>query len=278
MTGTTSRLVLGGHSFIHQLGSDPGLTRSQHEALVSACLNAGITCFDTTYQPERVALGRALETLGRRSEATVIVWNFFREFGPNDDVGRPDYYRPHHLQQMRDELRTDQIDALVVHGMGDEGENRRQEELASTWKESGTVSRLGTWHPGENAAEAFGETNPYDFMVRPMNVSTSDAGPAFSASKELGWETFACSPFLRGWELDARLKRVSAQSEISPDVVRARLADHMLRHSLFAPNVDRLIVAMRQTEWVDANLRSELRGPLSSKERAWLLTTEPATA
>ena len=52
--------------------------------------------------------------------------------------------------------------------------------------------------------------------------------------------------------------------------LRAKLADHMLRYSLFQPNVDRLIVSMRKAEWVQANVASWLSGPLSGKERAWL--------
>ena len=52
-------LVLGGHSFIQQLGNDPGLSEADQTRLVESCLNRGIRWFDTTYQPERIALGRA---------------------------------------------------------------------------------------------------------------------------------------------------------------------------------------------------------------------------
>lgn len=44
----------------------------------------------------------------------------------------------------------------------------------------------------------------------------------------------------------------------------------MLRHSLLAPNVDRLIVAIRRVEWVAANLRNAAAGPLTAQERQWL--------
>ena len=52
---------------------------------------------------------------------------------------------------------------------------------------------------------------------------------------------------------------------------RAHVADLMLRYSLFSPEVDRLIVAMRKPEWVTPNAESARRGPLSDEERVWLL-------
>ena len=73
----TVPLVLGGHSFIQQLGNDPAPDVDEQIEIVSTCLDAGITWFDTTYQPERVALGTVLKALGRRDEATIIAWNFF---------------------------------------------------------------------------------------------------------------------------------------------------------------------------------------------------------
>ena len=39
-------LVLGGHSFIRQLGNDPALNAGQCAELVAACLDCGITWFD----------------------------------------------------------------------------------------------------------------------------------------------------------------------------------------------------------------------------------------
>jgi len=265
---TGSRLVLGGHSFIGQLGSDPIASAEEQVAVVKACLDAGITWFDTTYLPERVALGRALEQLGRRREATIIAWNFFVDFGPADNVGSPACYQPHHIRQMLDELRTDHIDCLVVHGMGNAVEDRRQEELAVRWKEQGLVRRLGTWHPGADAEKVFGSLSPYSFMVRPYNVTTADAAPAFAACKRLGWETLACSPFVRGWELEKRVEQARSTGSEGPEEARARLADHMLRYALFAPNVDRLIVAMRRPQWVVRNVESGRRGPLSAAESA----------
>ena len=260
-------LVLGGHSFISQLGSDPAADPEAQTRIVQACLDAGIRWFDTTYQPERVALGRALHELGRRDEATIIAWNFFTDFGPGDDVGGPQAYRPDHMDLMLEQLRTDRIDRLVVHGVSDPHDNARQRALAVAWREAGLVGRLGAWHPGERAAEEYGRENPYSFMVRPYNVTTPDAAPAFAACKALGWETLACSPFVRGWELDKAVSEAAASASEAGAAVRAETADLMLRYSLFAPNVDRLIVAMRRPEWVALNVASWRRGPLSLAER-----------
>jgi hypothetical protein len=60
-------LILGGHSFINQLGNDPATSEQEKNAIVEACLNRGIRRFDTTYQPERIAVGKILERLGRRA-------------------------------------------------------------------------------------------------------------------------------------------------------------------------------------------------------------------
>ena len=267
---TATALVLGGHSFISQLGSDPVASGEQQAAIVQACLDGGIAWFDTTYQPERVALGKALERSGRRADATIIAWNFFTDFGPDEGVGGAAAYQPHHLQLMLDQLRTDTIDCLVVHGIGDAKEDARQLELAARWQQDGCVGRLGTWPPPANAAEVFGADGPYSFMVRPYNVNTRDAARAFAACKGLGWENLACSPFVRGWELDKLVERVRRREGGNADTIRSRLADHMLRYSVFAQYVDRLIVAMRKVEWVDANIESMRRGPLAPDEARWL--------
>jgi len=262
-------LVLGGHSFIQQLGNDPAPSAGEQTAIVAACLDAGIRWFDTTYQPERVALGATLKKLGRRDEATIIAWNFFSPFGPGDDVGPPDYYQPHHLQQMLDELATDRIDVLVVHPLQDERENERQLELAISWRKSGRVKALGLWAPDERCARVYATRNPYALMVRPFNVQTPEAPPIFAAAKQLGWRTLACSPFLRGWHLD---KLVKAAADID---AREKFADLLLRYSLFQPNVDRLIVSMRSAEWVERNAASVGRGALSEEELNRLMALTP---
>ena len=263
-------LVLGGHSFIRQLGNDPLPTADEQTAIVAACLDAGIRWFDTTYQPERVALGAALKRLGRRDEATLIAWNFFQTFKPEDDqVGPPDYYRPQHLDQMLAELCTDRIDVLVVHPLQDTSENERQLKLACAWRDSGRVKALGLWAPDERCAQTYATSNPYSFMVRPWNVLTPEAPPIFAAAKQLGWTTLACSPFLRGWHLD-KLVAAAVAAGLAEQDAREKLADLLLRYSLFQPNVDRLIVSIRKTEWIAKNAASVKRGKLSDDEQAWL--------
>jgi hypothetical protein len=252
--GMKNKLILGGHSFIAQLGSDPAPDEKTQDAIVSACLDSGITVFDTTYQPERVALGSALKRLGRRSEAELIAWNFFVSFGPNDPVSGHHAYEKQHLEQMLREFQTDHIEHLVVHPVTDKSEQARQEALAIEWLQSGVVGRLGTWMPGLDS-----ERGPYEFAVAPCNVTTTeDATGRFSIYKTIGWETIATSPFVRGWELE---KRIASLGESKSEV-----ADKMLRFSAFFPNVDRLIVSMRHPEWVAANCQSIARGPLSPSE------------
>jgi aryl-alcohol dehydrogenase-like predicted oxidoreductase len=267
----TSPLVLGGHSFIQQLGNDPPLDEAGQTRLVEACLDQGIRSFDTTYQPERIALGLALARLGRRSEASILAWNFFTDFGPGEDVGRPAHYQPHNIDLMLTQLRTDWIDHLVVHAMGDPERDLAQEQLAIQWRKQGKVRELGCWHPSEDVAAHHPGGGPYQFMVRPRNV-THDANTerAFAACKALNWRTVACSPFGRGWELD-RLVALASTDGLPAAEARSRLADHMLRHSLFGPNVDQLIVSIRRVDWVAASLASVASGPLAPADAQWLL-------
>ncbi|HNZ39400.1 MAG TPA: aldo/keto reductase [Candidatus Latescibacteria bacterium] len=266
-------LVLGGHSFIGQLGNEPRPSEDTQCAIVEACLDNGIRWFDTTHRPERVALGKALHRLQRRDEAVIIAWNFFDDVGikPEDGLDRAAPYQRHHIAEMLEQLQTSFIDCLVVHPVaGGDEVNAAQLELALEWQKSGYVGVLGTWEPGEDAVERFGPENPYDFMVRPLNMATPDAGPAFAAAKRLGWRTLAASPFVRGWHLDRLVAAARKSWRGSESDLRGRLADHMLRYSLFHPNVDRVITAMRRVEWVAANVESVHRGPLTASERQWL--------
>lgn len=259
--------ILGGHSFIQQLGNDPIASPDVQVKIVQACLDAGIRWFDTTYQPERIALGRALKQLGRRSEAVIIAWNFFVDFVPGESTGSHAPYEPQHIDLMLRQLQTDRIDCLVVHPVEDQARHQQQLELAIRWKEQGLVKRLGTWWPGTDVTQRYAQRNPYSFMVRPYNVTTADAPPVFAACKAVGWETCAASPFVRGWELDKMVKAAVERGEGTETELRPRLADRMLRYSLFAPNVDRVIVAMRRVEWVQRNVESYRRGPLKPHER-----------
>lgn len=266
-------LVLGGHSFISQLGNDAAPTPAEQIEIVAACLRNGITWFDTTYLPERVALGHALKVLRGRGKATIIAWNFFTEFDTDQGVGGAAYYQAHHIQQMLRELQTDVIDCLVVHPLDDAQRNVEQEALAQDWQAKGYVRQLGIWHP--NAEEMANSAHAralscYSFMVHPLNITTADAASAFAAARELGWQTLACSPYVRGWELERLVQRASKSEGVTIDVIRARLADAMLRFSLYQPAVDRLIVSMRKPEWVQRNAHSAQRGALSEAELLWL--------
>jgi aryl-alcohol dehydrogenase-like predicted oxidoreductase len=246
---TAASLVLGGHSFIEQLGTDPKPDEGLAAEIVAACLDSGITWFDTTYQPERVALGKALTRLGRRSEATILAWNFFAPFDGGDVVRGQEAYQPHHLRLMQDELQTDFIDVLVVHSVDNPTEHARQEALAQEWQASGAVGRIGTWWAGVDAT-----TGPYALSVYPCNPTVEDTQARFAHYKALGWETLGTSPFVRGWELEKRATE-SGRS-------KAEVADELLRWAAFHPNVDRLIVSMRRPEWIATNLESLARGPL----------------
>lgn len=266
-------LGLGGHTFIEALGNDPPLSHEAAVEVVETCLDAGVTLFDTTYTQERTGLGEALHDLGRRDEATVVAWNFFGPVHSN-----PVPYEEGHIDAILSELRVDYVDRLVVHPPYDRDEtataadHRRGLGLAQRWVEEGLVGELGTWYPGPDADVAYGRDNPYSFMVQPYNVDTDDAEASFAAAKRLDWETVAVSPFVRGWRLD---DMVAAAGEISDEPepeLRSRLSDHMLRYSLFRPNVDRLVVGMRKVEWVARNAESVERGPLSADEAEWLFS------
>jgi aryl-alcohol dehydrogenase-like predicted oxidoreductase len=254
-------LVLGGHSFIEQLGNDPAIGPEEAVALVSHCLDRGIAWFDTTYMPERVALGAALADLDRRDEATILAWNFFQEFGPGENVGEPAAYGDADLDRLCEELKTDHVDLLVVHPVEDPLEQRRQEELASSWVASGRVAELGAWAPPLDLFGRF-EDVPYSWVIAPFNPFTRRAHEVFEAARALGAKTMATSPFGRGWDLE----RLAAASGVPMRSAVAQISDLMLRFSLFDSGVDRLVVSMRRLEWVTANAASVAKGPLSPRE------------
>lgn len=265
-------LVLGGHSFISQMGNDRKPSEDAQVEIVDTCLDSGIRWFDTTYLPERRALGGVLNTLGRRAEATIMAWNFFKDFGDEDDEGKPELYQVHHIDEMLEQLQTDWIDVLVIRPLEYTKRNRSQEELIQNWQESKYVKRLGIWHPEPDAEETYLELNPYSAMVQSYNIASRGAVPAFSMAKRLGWETIACSPFIRGWKLDELVNRAvdrepGGQTE---GALRSKVAGLMFRFSLFGENVDRLIVSIRRYEWIERNIESYQRGALTEEEHSWL--------
>ena len=262
-----ARLVLGGHSFISQLGSDPAAPDEDQLAIVEACLDAGIRAFDTTYQPERIALGRILETLGRRDEARIFAWNFFTDFQPGERVGKDEAFQSHHMQLMLDQLRTSHVDCLVVVPQRDDGPDRRQLKLMTEWRRQGYARSLGLWIEDLPPTSPFRESGQLEVAVRPFNVTMgSPAVEDLAHFRRLGWETLATSPFFRGWELE-RILAAAGSRYGAPDPLRARLADLMLRHALYQSGADRVVVAMRQVTWIRANLESVARGLLAEEER-----------
>jgi aryl-alcohol dehydrogenase-like predicted oxidoreductase len=271
-------LVLGGHSFIAQLGSDPPASAQQQREIVASCLDQGIRWFDTTYQPERVALGNVLHALGRRDGARILAWNFFTDFAPEDSVGGPQYYRPGHIDVILEQLRTSFVDCLVVVPLDDAEENQRQVELATEWKRKGYARSLGLWIPDRATVDRYRDGGPFRLAIRPCNVTTDEAGPVFAACKACDWETLGTSPFVRGWELDKLVAAATARGDGDGETLRPVLADLMLRFSLFHRDVDRVIVAMRRPEWVGRNLASVARGPLTAKERRGLQRLRRLTA
>lgn len=249
-------LILGGHSFISQLGNDPRPSENEIDVLVSACLDHGIRHFDTTYRPERLALGASLARLRRRSEARLIAWNFFRDFDDSaSDPGGPEAYREEHLPALLADLRTDHLDELVVHRVNDPAADEIQESLALRWQTAGHVGRLGLWCPGPAFSHS-PSRSAYAFLVEPRNAFT----PAVAHSAPI--EIYGTSPFVRGWQLD----------RLAASLPRATVADLLLRHAAFHPPVTRLIVAMRRPAWIAPNLASLARGPLQSSEQATLTT------
>jgi aryl-alcohol dehydrogenase-like predicted oxidoreductase len=263
-------LILGGHTFISQLGNDPPASEQQQHLIVESCLNRGIRWFDTTYQPERVALGKVLHSLGRRDEATILAWNFFRDFAPDDPVGEPRCYSPGDIDTILEQLRTSYVDCLVVVPLDNPDKNRQQEELMLRWQKQGYVRSLGLWIQDPAIIEHYRNKNSFRFAIRPFNITTVDAAPVFAACKMSGWETLATSPFFRGWELDKMIAEASACGYGPVETLQPMLADLMLRFSLFRQGVDRVIVAMRKLDWISRNLESVSRGPLTGEEHLLL--------
>ncbi|MBT4496352.1 MAG: hypothetical protein HOC74_01445 [Gemmatimonadetes bacterium] len=267
-------LMLGGHSFVQQLGNDPIPDAGVVMEIVAACLDEGIRWFDTTFKPERIALGAALASLGRREEATVACWSHFGIFGPEDESDHSVPLEPHHLDIMQEDLQSDCVDAVVVHPSATRDCPEREPEqvaVATRWKEEGRIRMLGRFRPGSDPERVFGHDNPYDFQVQPHSVA-QDATDVFEACRKLGWLNIACTPFGRGWTLD---RIVDAEGRAGDAGFRAHVADLMLRSALYSPHVDRLMVAMRKPEWVRPNVESARRGSLSDEERIWLLDHLP---
>lgn len=263
-------LILGGHSFICQLGNDPPVSEQDQREIVGSCLDYGVRWFDTTYQPERIVLGNILRALGRRAEATIIAWNFFTDFSADDQPTGPEHYQPHHINIILEQLHTDYVDCLVIIPSNDAAENRRQVQLLIEWQRKGYVRFLGLWIHDAQTIEWFRSDNLFRLAMRPFNVATPEAASLFAACKALGWETIATSPFRRGWELDNRIAAAVAHGYGTDETLRKIVADLMLRFVVFQRDVDRVIVGIRKLEWIKRNVESVSKGPLTADEHHWL--------
>ena len=252
------KLGVGGHSYIAQLGNDPPASFEEQCALVAACLDSGIRLLDTTYYQERVALGRVLQHLGRRDEATVTGWNFFRQPGKEDDLAPWTPYEPPHIDVMLAELQTDRIDLLVIHAEDDPETLHRELGLAETWVAEGKVRQIGLGMAELRHVDQLPGRHPVTHVLAPYNAFNRDAAALFARARELGLQTVAMSPFIRGWKLQ----------EIGEDT--AEVAAILLRWVVSQPLVDWVIVSMRKREWVQANLEAVARGPLTPEEAARL--------
>ena len=265
-------LVLGGHSFIRQLGNDPLVSEQEQCAIVEACLDGGIRWLDTTYQPERIALGDMLHRLGRRNEATILAWSFFRHFTPSEPVGEAECYRPEHIEIILEQLRTPYVDCLVVIPVEDPDRNQQQIELATDWRNKGYARSLGLWvgDLSKSDIEPYGERNSFQFAILPVNITTPAAAATLAVCKKIGLETLATSPFFRGWELERMVAEGCIRGYGEREAVLCRIADLMLRFSLFHSDVDRVIVGMRKLDWISRNAESVAKGPLTADEYRWL--------
>jgi aryl-alcohol dehydrogenase-like predicted oxidoreductase len=253
-----SRIGLGGHSYIEQLGNDPRPSFEKQCELVSACLDSGITLLDTTYYQERVALGEVMQALGRRDEAAITAWNFFRQPGREDELVPYTPYEPHHIDVMLEELQTEYVDLIVVHDHDNREGLFGELELAADWVKEGKAKSVGLGMAGLDTLERLPQGHPVSSVLAPYNAFNREAATMFERAKEMGLAAIAMSPFIRGWKLD----------EIRAD--REEVAAVLLRWVASQEVVDRVIVSMRRPEWVRANVRAVERGPLSGKEETRL--------
>lgn len=253
-----SKLGLGGHSYIEPLGNDPQPSFEEQCAIVSTCIDSGIPLFDTTYYQERVALGKVMQALGRRNEAEVTAWNFFKQPGREDELVSYTPYEPQHIDEILRELRTDHIDVLVIHAHEDADKLQQEMELARRWMDEGKVHRAGLGMARVDTLRSLSTGHPVSCVLAPYSAFNREAADTFTQAKGMGLTTVAMSPFIRGWKLD----------EIEGE--KAAVADILLRWVTSQDIVDRVIVSMRRPEWVRANLTAVDQGPLTAEEEAQL--------
>ncbi|TBL79894.1 aldo/keto reductase [Paenibacillus thalictri] len=252
---TISKLGLGGHSFIEQLGNDPKASFEEQCAIVSACLDRGISLIDTTYYQERVALGNVLRQLNRRGEARIVAWNFFKQPGKERDLVEPTRYEPHHIDTMLAELQTDYIDILVVHTHEDADKLRYELGLAKQWMAEGKVKQAALGMVKPEHLQLLPEGHPVSCILAPYNAFNQAAMETFEQARSMNMEVIALSPFIRGYKLDEIGENTAEVSEI------------LLRWVASQELVGHVIVSMRKKDWVLANLEAERHGALSEEDQ-----------
>jgi aryl-alcohol dehydrogenase-like predicted oxidoreductase len=253
-----SKLGLGGHSFIEELGNDPQASFQEQCAIVSACLDNGIRLIDTTYYQERVALGKVMQELGRRSEAEIMAWNFFKQPGKEKELVGYTPYEPHHIDIMLEELQTDYIDILVIHAHRDSVKLHQEMDIVKRWMQEGKVKKIALGMVELEHLYGLTAGHPVSHVLAPYNAFNQGAKEMFLKAKEMGMAAIALSPFIRGWKLD----------EIGGD--KDDVAEILLRWVAAQQMIDRVIVSMRKEEWVHTNLKAFGRGPLIGQEESRL--------
>lgn len=256
------KLGLGGHSFIEQLGNDPGASFQEQCAIVSACLDQGIQLIDTTYYQERVALGKVLKELRRRKEAQILAWNFFQQPGKENELVKSTPYESYHIDMMLTELQVNYIDILVMHAHSDMNKQQEEFALAKQWIKEGKIKKVAIGMLRLEHLQQLLEDHPITYVLAPYNAFNQDALGIFQKAREMGLQAIALSPFIRGWKLD----------EIGED--KAKVAEILLRWVVNNDLVDFVIVSMRMSEWVKANVAALQYGALQPEEaqklKSWI--------
>jgi aryl-alcohol dehydrogenase-like predicted oxidoreductase len=203
-----------------------------------------------------------LQHLGRRHEATVTGWNFFKHAGKEDELVAWTPYAPDHINVMLEELQTEWIDLLVIHAEDDPATLHRALALVEGWVAMGKVRQVGLGMAALRHLDQLPAGHLVTHVLAPYNAFNRDAAALFARAREVGMQTIAMSPFIRGWKLQ----------EIDDDP--AEVAAILLRWVVAQPVVDRVIVAMRKQAWVQANLAAAARGALTPQEElrlaAWV--------
>lgn len=277
------RLILGGHTFLDELGNDPAATPRDQAEILAACVRGGIRVVDTTYAPERVGLYRALTAI-EDPGIRPIIWNFFDRPETGDGLPGPDPWTEERFETALDEIGSrEPIPFLVLHPVEDPVANRAQLEVVRRLRDDGRITHPGFWASLSNRPEhqdialrqwrqMLEVEDLWRFVVTPWNVTTwRDNAEILQVARARGWATLGTSPFVRGWELEERAERFARLRQLRPEEAMPRVADAMLRFSAFSEGLDHVINAMRRSAYVEPNLQSIGRGPLDEEERQWIL-------